>query len=69
MSRRRHRHHVSHRGGPYRSPGHSHGSEHESPVVAYFIDACLLLVILFTVLTIGHWAAMVELAARRFLGF
>lgn len=38
-------------------------------MVAYFIDACLLLVILFTVLTIGHWAAMVELAGRRFLGF
>jgi general stress protein CsbA len=37
--------------------------------VAYFIDGCLLLVILFTVLTIGQWAAMVELAARRFLGY
>lgn len=57
--------------GPYRSPVlRPEPRDACAPGWAVFlIDGCLLLVIAATVVTIGQWSALVDLAAQGFLGF
>lgn len=56
---------------PYRSPGRVPvPADGDSPRWSVFaIDGCMVLVIAVTVLTIGRWSTLVDVAARRFLGF
>jgi fatty acid desaturase len=56
---------------PYRAPARE--PRLAPPVapgwVVFCIDGALVLFIAFTVATVGRWPAMVDVAARRFLGF
>lgn len=58
-------------GGPYRSPARAQapGDGCAAGWTAALVDACLVMVIAFTVATIGHWPALVDMAAQNFLGF
>lgn len=57
--------------GPYRSPGRAPAAGRGArPGWAVFvIDGCMVLLIAVTVVTVGRWSALVDVAARRFLGF
>ena len=56
---------------PYRALGHVAASDGGAPSgwVVFFIDGGVVLVIAVTVLTIGRWSSLVDVAAQRFLGF
>jgi hypothetical protein len=63
--------HLTAAAGPYRSPGRAcHSGACSAPGWAVFvIDGSLVLVIAVIVMTIGRWPALVDVAARGFLGF
>ncbi len=60
-----------HQEGPYRSPGQKTVAVGSTMPVrgALVADACLVLVIALTVVTVGRWGALIDVAARRFMGF
>lgn len=62
---------VRHAGGPYRSPARASGPGDVCAAswAAALVDVCLVMVIAVTVATIGHWPALVDMAAQNFLGF
>jgi hypothetical protein len=56
---------------PYRASAHAPRC---APAAApgwlvFCIDGCLVLFVAFTVATVGRWPALVDVAARGFLGF
>jgi len=57
--------------GPYRSPGRALASCAAGPAgwVVFLIDACVVLAIAGAVVMVPRWPALVDVAARRFLGF
>jgi hypothetical protein len=57
--------------GPYRSPGRALAdcSARPSGWVVFLIDACVVLAIAGAVVMVPRWPALVDVAARRFLGF
>ena len=62
---------TSHPKGPYRSPGRALAGCPACPAgwVVFLIDACVVLAIAGAVVMVPRWPALVDVAARRFLGF